>query len=177
MEYSLKNGKTLIIRKPVVEDAQAIINLISAADTETKFLARNLGEFCVTVEEEKELIDNVSAADDKEWFVAESDGIVVGNASVSLVSSLERYRHRAEVTFVVLKDYWGLGIGSKLMEHCIRWCKDKNVSQIELDVVSDNIRAISMYESFGFSVVGTIPNAMRYKDGSFADKKLMVLVL
>ena len=28
MEYLLKNGKTVIIRKPTVEDAEAIINVI-----------------------------------------------------------------------------------------------------------------------------------------------------
>jgi len=34
-----------------------------------------------------------------------------------------------------------------------------------------------MYDAFGFKVTGTIPKAMRYNDGTFADEKLMVLEL
>ena len=73
--------------------------------------------------------------------------------------------------------YCGIGIGGKLMQQCISWCKDKNVTQIELSVVEDNKSAIAMYEAFGFKVTGTIPKAMRYNDGTFADEKLMVLEL
>ena len=29
MEYKLRNGKTVIIRKPVIEDAESIIKIIS----------------------------------------------------------------------------------------------------------------------------------------------------
>lgn len=43
MEYTLKNGKNVIIRPPTTEDAQAIIHVIATADTETPFLARNPG--------------------------------------------------------------------------------------------------------------------------------------
>lgn len=36
MEYLLKNGKTVIIREPVISDAENIISVISAVGTETK---------------------------------------------------------------------------------------------------------------------------------------------
>ena len=58
MEYLLKNGKNVLIRKPTVEDAEAIINIMTIADTETLFLARNPGEFCTPVEREKQIIEN-----------------------------------------------------------------------------------------------------------------------
>ena len=177
MEYKLKNGKTVIIRKPTIEDAAAIINIISVADAETKFLARNPGEFKVTEEQEKDLIRKILEDNDQDWFVAEYDRKVVGQCSVGLIRRTERCRHRAEVAFVILKDYWGLGIGGKLMQQCINWCKYKNVTQIELTVVADNMRAINMYKSFGFKTTGTIPKAMRYQDGTFADEKFMVLEL
>ena len=111
MEYLLKNGKKVIIRKPKGEDAEAIINVITVADTETLFLARNPGEFCTPVEREKQIIDNVLADNDVEWFVAEYENIVVGQCSVGLVRRTARYRHRAEVAFVILQDYCNLGIG------------------------------------------------------------------
>jgi len=177
MEYSLKNGKVVIIREPVTEDAKSIIDVISSADKETKFLARNPGEFNLTVNQEKEFISKILTDKDRDLFVAEYDGKIVGNCSVGLVGETERCMHRAEVTFVVLKNYWGLGIGGKLMQHCIQWCKTKNVTQIELCVVEDNIKAIKMYKDFGFKTVGVIPNAFRYQNGSFSNQKLMVLEL
>lgn len=37
MEYLLKNGKNVVIRKPQPEDAEGIIHVMSIADTETLF--------------------------------------------------------------------------------------------------------------------------------------------
>lgn len=45
MHYELKNGKSVLIRRPYIEDAEQIINLLKTADGETRFLARNPGEF------------------------------------------------------------------------------------------------------------------------------------
>lgn len=174
MEYLLKNGKSVIIRKPNIDDAEAIINVISVADTETLFLARNPGEFCTTIDREKQIIENVLSDNDVEWFVAEYDNKVVGQCSVGLVRRTARYRHRAEVAFVILQEYCDLGIGGKMMEECIEWCKEKAVTQIELDVVKTNDSAVKMYQSFGFEIIGTKENALRYLDGTFADEYLMV---
>ena len=43
MYYILKNGKSVTIREPVVDDAEEIISVITTADKETLFLARNPG--------------------------------------------------------------------------------------------------------------------------------------
>lgn len=177
MEYTLKNGKSVIVRKVTVNDASSIIDIISTADTETTFLARNPGEFCITEEQERIFIRQVLNDNNKEWYVAEYDRKVVGQCSIGLISEYNRYQHRAEISLVILKDYWGLGIGGKLIQECISWCLDRNVIQIELRVIADNKRAIDLYKAFGFNTIGTIPKAMRYADGTFADEKLMILEL
>ena len=174
MEYILRNGKKVIIREPNVDDAKAIINVMTIADTETLFLARNPGEFCTPVEREKQIIENVLTDNDVEWFVAEYENKVIGQCSVGLVRRTARYRHRAEVAFVILQDYCNLGIGGKMMEECIKWCKEHDVTQIELDVVKNNVTALKMYQSFGFEIIGTKENALRYQDGTYADEYLMV---
>ena len=177
MEYQLRNGKKVIIRKPTVEDAQEIIHVISAADTETLFLAREPGEFCTTEEREREIISNVLQDDDQEWYVAEYENKVIGQCTVGLVRRNARYRHRASVAFVILKEYCNLGIGGKMMEECIRWCRNKGITQIELDVVKENERAIKMYQGFGFEIIGTVPKALHYQDGTYADEYLMIKML
>ena len=174
MLYTLKNGKSVTIRKPTTKDAQDIVSIISTVDTETLLLARNPGEFCTTAEREEAVIEGVLADTDSTWFVAEYEGRLVGQCSVGLVRRYQRYRHRAEVAFVILKDYQDLGIGGKMMEECIKWCREKEVTQIELDVVTANQKALSMYLGFGFEVTGTLPNALRYMDGTYADEYKMV---
>lgn len=174
MEYLLRNGKKVTIRKPNVEDAKAIINVMTIADTETLFLARNPGEFCTPVEREKQIIENVLADNDSEWFVAEYDNKVIGQCSVGLVRRNARYRHRAECAFVILNDYCNLGIGGKMMEECIKWCREHGVTQLELDVVKNNERALKMYQKFGFEIIGTKEMALKYQDGTYADEYLMV---
>ncbi len=177
MEYPLSNGTVVTIRIPQPSDAQAIMDVIATADTETRFLAREPGEFSVTLAQEEAFLEAANREPDMAWFVAEYGERVVGHASVSLVRKNLRYRHRAQVALLILKEFWGMGIGGKLMQRCIDWCREKGVAQLELSVVADNSRALKMYRSFGFRAVGTIPKALRYMDGTYADEVLMVLEL
>lgn len=85
MEYPLRNGEKVIVRRPTTEDAEAIIRIMTTADLETKFLARNQGEFRTTVEKEREIIANILNDNDIEWFVAEYNGTIIGQCSVGLV--------------------------------------------------------------------------------------------
>ena len=38
-----------------------------------------------------------------------------------------------------------------------------------LEVVTENRRAISLYQKMGFRICGTLPDNMKYKDGTYAD--------
>ncbi len=174
MEYTLKNGDKVTIRQPRIDDAADIISVIKTADKETLFLAREPEEFIALEEQEKEMIANVLKNNDMSWFVAEYKGKIVGQCSVGLVSGYKRYRHRAEVSFALYERYCNIGIGGKMMQECIGWCKGHDIAQIELDVVTSNERAIKMYRSFGFEIVGTIPNALKYQDNTTADEYYMV---
>ncbi|GLJ18100.1 hypothetical protein SUGI_0319590 [Cryptomeria japonica] len=63
------------------------------------------------------------------------------------------------MTLGVLAPYRGLGIGSKLLNHCLDLClHDPNISEIYLHVQTNNEEAISFYKKFGFEIVETIKN-------------------
>lgn len=176
-EYTLKNGRKLIVRQPVAADAEGLIALIQRVDTESRFLGREPGEFDFTPDRERELIEAMLTVERERWFVAEYEGEIVGQCSVAIRNRRYRFAHRAVLGIMVRADCWGLGIGGRLMREAIAWCRGKGLEQLELEVVDGNERAIAMYESFGFVKTGAHPRGIRYADGTYADELFMVLRL
>ncbi|GMQ56700.1 GNAT family N-acetyltransferase [Vallitalea sediminicola] len=173
----LKDGQKLIIRIAEEGDAQGLMDLLETVDGETKFLAREPGEFNFTLEQEREFIKNTMKDDNSLLFIGEIDGMIIANCSVGIISNKKRYLHRAAMGISVKKKYWNKGIGKIMMNECIKWCKEKGVEQLELEVVTQNSRAISMYKNFGFENYGTKKNALKYSDGTYADEYYMILFL
>lgn len=176
-EYVLKDGQKLIVRIPEIGDEKGLIDLMQAADIETKFLAREPGEFNFTLEQEREFVKNNINDENSLFLIAEINGKIIGNCSVGGVINNKRFLHRAAMGIVVIKDYWNRGVGKNLMQECIKWCKEKGVEQLELEVVTQNNRAISMYQNLGFEICGTKKHALKYADGSYEDEYFMCLFL
>ncbi|MBH1940896.1 GNAT family N-acetyltransferase [Mobilitalea sibirica] len=176
-EYILKDGQKLIVRTPEEGDAQGLINLMQTVDNETKFLSREPGEFNITLENEIDFIRNKNNEENGRFLIAELDGNIIGNCYVGIEVNNKRYLHRAGMAIVVRKDCWNKGIGKKMMQECINWCNQKGIEQLELEVVTQNERAITMYKSFGFDIYGTKKHALKYADGTYADEYFMCLFL
>ena len=176
-EYLLKDDQQLIVRIPELGDAQGLINQMQAVDRETKFLARESDEFNFTVEQEREFIKNCTRDENTRFIIGEVEGRIIGNCSASLIQNKKRYLHRAAMGIAVVKDYWNKGIGKIMMQECIDWCKEKGVEQLELEVVTQNNHAISMYKNFGFEIYGTMKHALKYSDETYADEYNMILFL
>jgi len=152
----LKDGKELVIRKAVREDACNIIDYTKTVFGETTYLTRTPEEFLVSVEEEEQLIEETNKKNNCIFLVAEVDNEIVGTLTFS-ASSSQRTRHIGEFGMSVKKAYWGLGVGSNLLSYLIEWAKETNIiRKINLKVREDNIRAIALYEKFGFKKEGTI---------------------
>lgn len=175
--FTLKDGRTLVVRKPMVSDAEALIEQMKLVDSETKFLAREPDEFNLTVEQEVGFIKSSLENEDISFSIGLVDNTIVGNCSVGLIMNKRRFLHRAALGIAIRKDYWGNGIGKIMMKECIEWCKSKGVEQLELDVVADNERGLGLYKSLGFEVFGTKKHALKYDDGTYADEYYMILFL
>lgn len=176
-EYILKNGQKMILRTPELGDAKALINQMKIADGETKFLAREKNELNFTPEQEYEFIADLIKDNRRLQLVAEIDNKIVGNCAVRLISTNLRYLHRASLGFAICKDYWSMGIGSTMIAECIAWCKKENFEQLELEVVTENVRAIDLYKKFGFEIYTTLKRSMKYLDGTYSDEHIMILFL
>ncbi|NUM56741.1 MAG: ribosomal protein S18-alanine N-acetyltransferase [Candidatus Hydrogenedentes bacterium] len=61
----------------------------------------------------------------------------------------------AHITSVTIKDeYRGLGYGRSLLSHILRRAIEDDLSTATLEVRESNVRARSLYESFGFAITG-----------------------
>ena len=105
------------------------------------------------------------------------DGKVVGTAGITAVGDNYKVKHRAEFGISILENYWGLGIGRALTEACIECARKAGYIQLELDVVADNKRAITLYKRAGFQEYGRNPKGFQSRLTGFQELVLMGLEL
>lgn len=174
--FQLPNGELLTVRSLCTEDAEALEVFRCATYSETHFMAR-YPEECTSLEAvQKGLAGSESSALNFE-VGAFSGTKLVGKFGVAQVRPHIKYRHRAVMGISVLKEAWGGGLGSFLMQLAVDQAKANGFEQLELGVCSDNARAIHLYEKFGFERCGTMPHAFKLKDGTYRDEIMMVKML
>ena len=104
-------------------------------------------------------------------LVAVLDGTVVGTAGLDRYGG--RRSHAAGLGMGVHDDHRGKGIGTALLREIIdaadQWLR---IERLELTVFADNLRAIRLYERFGFEQEGFLHN-YAFRAGAFADAHLM----
>ena len=105
------------------------------------------------------------------------NGHIAGTAGVKPVGQRDKARHRAEFGISIEKSCWGLGIGRALLASCIACARKAGYSQLELNVVAENERAISLYESVGFVEYGRNPRGFRSRTAGFQEVLSMRLEL
>ena len=63
-----------------------------------------------------------------------------------------RTRHVGEFGISVLRAYWGLGLGGRMIGMLLAWAERGGiVRKVELRVHADNARGIALYERLGFT--------------------------
>ena len=162
------------IREATPEDAEKIIAYLAQVGGETDYLSFGKEGLTISTEEEEKFIQNINKEEHSVLYVVWKNGEIIGDASLSGFS--RRMSHRAEFGISVVKSEWGRGIGSTLLQKCIMYAKEHAIELINLEVRSDNIRAIHVYEKYGFRKIGTSP-AYYKMDGTYYDFDLMVLDL
>ncbi len=174
--YELKNGRVLLIREAAVEDARAVLDYVHGVGGESDFLSFGPGEFDLTEPEEQEFIRRCLASDNQLYILGSIDDTIVA-ALIFSAGRRPRVRHSGEFSMSVRKQYWGLGIGSLMLDTLIDWARHTQiVKKINLRVRTDNRRAILLYERKGFVREGTIRKEILL-DGKFHDHHWMGLEL
>ncbi len=108
---------------------------------------------------------------------AYSKNILVGIASfVRDGEDREKLRHKGLLsTMYVSKEFRGYGIARQLLEEIINRVKTiSEIEQINLIVLTDNLKAKKFYEKFGFEKYGTEQNSIKWKGKYFAEDQMVL---
>lgn len=95
-------------------------------------------------------------------LVALEEGNVVGTAQLH-ANRGGNGNHVANASFLVAADAAGRGVGRALAEHVLEEARAEGYTAMQFNaVVQTNERAVTLWESLGFRIVGTVPGAFRH---------------
>ncbi len=172
----LTNDQLLLVREASAEDVRALLEYIEAISGESDFLSFGRGEFKLSESEERKVLLDYQRSTNKFYALGLIDGEIVSSLSFS-AGSRPRIQHTGEFGMSVRKEFWGLGIGSAMLDTLIEWARASGIIfKINLRVRTDNQRAIKLYERKGFVREGTISKEILL-DSKYYDHHWMGLEL
>ncbi|WP_433412207.1 N-acetyltransferase family protein [Microtetraspora malaysiensis] len=105
--------------------------------------------------------------------VAVSDGVIIGSAKMG-PNRPGRASHVATASFLVDPTHQGKGTGRALGQYVLDWCRAEGFHSIQFNaVVESNHRAVHLWRSLGFDVIGTVPEAFDHPDDGLVGLHVM----
>jgi L-amino acid N-acyltransferase YncA len=91
--------------------------------------------------------------------VAVADGVVLGSAKMG-PNRPGRGAHVATASFMVDPVHQGWGVGRALGEYALRWAREASYRSMQFNaVVATNTAAVQLWQSLGFQILATVPEA------------------
>jgi len=164
----------MIIRRATPDDAEKLaiyMASIHAESPDTIFKRSNVP----TADDALHLIQLLSLKESSLLLIAESENHIIGMLDFGVFKELQR-SHSGQFGMSVLKEFRGKGIGRKLIQILLNELESTPVFRVELQVFSNNLNAIKLYESLGFEHEGRKRNAVRVGE-EYCDILLMAKFL
>ena len=106
-------------------------------------------------------------------FVAEQDGRILGTYFIK-ANQPGLGSHVCNCGYVVAVGAQGRGIAARMCEHSQRWAVEQGFRAMQFNfVVSTNERAVALWLSLGFAIVGTLPGAFHHQRLGYVDAYVM----
>lgn len=176
-KITLKNGAECLLRNGTEADGEAVLENFNLTHEETDYLLSYPDENSFTAEQEGQFLQQKTESANEIEIIAFVDGKVAGTAGIEAVGMKDKVKHRAEFGISVSRAFWGLGIGSALLDACIECAMGAGYEQLELDVVADNEKALAMYTKVGFVEYGRNPKGFKSRINGFQEMVSMRLEL
>ena len=160
----------MLIRKAEIADARAIAAIILPTIREgaTYSLDPDLSE-----------ADALAywMGTDKETFVAEDEGEVVGTYYMR-PNQGGGGRHVCNCGYMTSAAAVGRGVASRMCEHSLSHARERKYRAMQFNfVVSTNEGAIRLWQRMGFEIVGRLPDAFQHPSRGFVDALVLFQTL
>ncbi|WP_428964736.1 GNAT family N-acetyltransferase [Micromonospora fluostatini] len=101
------------------------------------------------------------------------DGTVLGSAKLT-PNQLGPGAHVANASFMVAPAAAGRGVGRRLGQHVLDLARAQGYRAMQFNaVVATNTRAVRLWRSLGFEVVGRVPEAFQHPTQGYVDLLVM----
>ena len=133
-KYKL-DGKEIVLRSAMLDEAQMLIDYLKAVTGETRFLMCESDEIEFTLNQEEYFIRNHNDSKDSLLMLAFVDGEYAENCSFDCKAGSRRARHRAEIGIALYQRYTGFGLGYIMLKRLLEIIEEIGYEQAELTVV------------------------------------------
>jgi ribosomal protein S18 acetylase RimI-like enzyme len=114
---------------------------------------------------------------DKETFVAEAGGTVLGTYYIR-ANQAGGGKHVCNCGYMTAAAAAGRGVARRMCEHSLDLARSRGFRAMQFNfVVSSNDRAVRLWDSLGFAVVGRLPLAFDHPVLGFVDALVMFRTL
>ncbi len=105
--------------------------------------------------------------------VDDGDGTVLGSAKMN-PNHRGPAAHVASASFMVDPRHGRRGVGRALGEHVLGWARDSGYRAMQFNaVVETNTRAVALWRSLGFEVIGTLPEGFAHPTEGYVGLHIM----
>ncbi|RFU38611.1 GNAT family N-acetyltransferase [Actinomadura logoneensis] len=112
-------------------------------------------------------------APDRTVVAVDGAGAVLGTAKMNR-NHQGNASHIASASYMVDPAHAGRGVGRALCEYTLEWAREAGYRAMQFNaVVETNVRAVELYRSLGFEVVGTLPEGFRHPVEGFVGLHIM----
>ena len=168
------SNSLFVIERARPEEAAALLDYLKIIGGETNNLSFGAEGVPLSLEAEQDYLRSQCGSADNAQYFAKVDGEIIGTASLNRRSN--RMSHRGVFGISLKKAWWGCGAAPALMEAILAFARENGFEQLNLEVRSDNARAIRLYEKYGFRKLCTFPHFFKI-NGEYVDFDLMNLEL
>jgi len=173
---NLKDGTTVTIRTPEVDEAPALLAYLDAVRRSCDTILFDPDDELPSLEFERGWIAGNRAKPGTLMVGAYAGDALIALCSVAAADKV-RIRHTATLGISIAAGWRGRGLGRVLMDELIRFAREHpGIEQVYLGVLADNTVARRLYARCGFVECGVEPGRIK-RAGGYVDHVNMVLGL
>lgn len=106
------------------------------------------------------------------WWGIFLNNEVIGSTGILPEDSAGKMAHVGVMFIYILKEYWGRGYGGSALDYVLARAECAGLKRIECIAVTENRRAVSLYEKKGFRVEG-VKKAAFFDGEKYTDVVMM----